>query len=737
MNAKIRWNLFLATTLGISVSAVPFAAAETTAAAPQTTATTARETEQNEVQASSSNLLNFQELTQVQASDSYSETASSSTFDVDLAASEADARSTAKKQETEDEVAIGLDRAEGDRLNSDTTENQAIHQQAKQLLAEAPAPKDNQLSDRTTRDTSLETVSSDSDLTDENNSMEQVTSVSQLSDVRPTDWAFQALQSLVERYGCIAGYPDGTFRGNRAMTRYEFAAGLNACLDKVNELIRSGTNNLATKEDLTALQRLQEEFAAELATLRGRVDALEARTAELEANQFSTTTKLRGEVIFALTDVLAGDKVSTRLPALPLDPITEAPQGSRRFDTEEQSTVFANRVRLELHTSFTGTDDLKIRLVAGNSAHPARSAPDNIKGFEYGPNPVIGYISVADQAGVGRSPEGQQTFQDIGTLSANNSFGLNHLSYKFSVTPNLRAVIMARGGEHFDYVPTTFSSWDDDNGGTGSLSLFGQRNPIYAIGNGAGLGLNYDLNRNLSLSVGYLAGNAENPAEQNGLFDGKNSVLAQLTFRPSSNLAVGLIYNRGYFTNGNIFNNDLGTSLANNPIFPADKYTTNSYGLSGLWRLSRRFAVNAWFAYTDAQSASGIIGPGTPFETRFDSSSADILTYGVSLAFPDLFKEGNLGGIVVGAVPYITRARIPSPFDAPQSFPDNFAGFGTDDSVKRIPSRATPFHVEAFYVHRVTDNILLTPGVIWLTAPNQTNKNPDVVIGTLRATFLF
>ena len=35
----------------------------------------------------------------------------------------------------------------------------------------------------------------------------QVTSVSQLSDVQPTDWAFQALQSLVERYGCIAGYP--------------------------------------------------------------------------------------------------------------------------------------------------------------------------------------------------------------------------------------------------------------------------------------------------------------------------------------------------------------------------------------------------------------------------------------------------------------------------------------------------------------------------------------------------
>lgn len=87
-------------------------------------------------------------------------------------------------------------------------------------------------------------------------SIEQVTSVSQLSDVQPTDWAFQALQSLVERYGCIAGYPDGTYRGNRALTRYEFAAGLNACLDRVNELIATATSDLARREYLTTIQRL-------------------------------------------------------------------------------------------------------------------------------------------------------------------------------------------------------------------------------------------------------------------------------------------------------------------------------------------------------------------------------------------------------------------------------------------------------------------------------------------------
>jgi hypothetical protein len=87
-------------------------------------------------------------------------------------------------------------------------------------------------------------------------SMNQVTSVSQLSDVRPTDWAFQALQSLVERYGCIAGYPDGTYRDNRALTRYEFAAGLNACLDQVTKLIGSSTANFVTREDLAVLERL-------------------------------------------------------------------------------------------------------------------------------------------------------------------------------------------------------------------------------------------------------------------------------------------------------------------------------------------------------------------------------------------------------------------------------------------------------------------------------------------------
>jgi hypothetical protein len=134
--------------------------------------------------------------------------------------------------------------------------------------------------------------------------MAQITSVSQLRDVSPSAWAYQALQQLVERYGCIVGYPDRTFRGDRALTRWEFAAGLNACLNTIERLLQE--NVAIAREDIVQLNRLAEEFAAELAALGARIDNLEQRTAFLENHQFSTTTKLKGEAIFALTDAFQG-----------------------------------------------------------------------------------------------------------------------------------------------------------------------------------------------------------------------------------------------------------------------------------------------------------------------------------------------------------------------------------------------------------------------------------------------
>jgi Carbohydrate-selective porin, OprB family len=111
-------------------------------------------------------------------------------------------------------------------------------------------------------------------------------------------------------------------------------------MDRVNELIAAATADMASKEDLATLQKLQEEFAAELATLRGRVDAVEAKVATLEKQQFSTTTKLQGEVAFSVADSFG--------------------------DNDNTETVLQNRMRLQLVTSFTGKDKLFTRLAAGN-----------------------------------------------------------------------------------------------------------------------------------------------------------------------------------------------------------------------------------------------------------------------------------------------------------------------------------------------------------------------------------
>ncbi len=53
----------------------------------------------------------------------------------------------------------------------------------------------------------------------------------------PTDhWAYQALLNLAGVYGCVSGYPDGTFQGENAVSRYEFAAGMDSCLNVLAEM---------------------------------------------------------------------------------------------------------------------------------------------------------------------------------------------------------------------------------------------------------------------------------------------------------------------------------------------------------------------------------------------------------------------------------------------------------------------------------------------------------------------
>ena len=503
-----------------------------------------------------------------------------------------------------------------------------------------------------------------------NTSLNQVTSVSQFSDVQPTDWAFQALQSLVERYGCIAGYPNGTYRGNRALSRYEFAAGLNSCLDRVNELIATATADMVTKQDLATLQRLQEEFSAELATLRGRVDALEGRTAELEANQFSTTTKLKGEAIFAVTDVFGG----------------ETGKANR--------AVFQDRVRLGLETSFTGRDILTTRLAAGNAT--GFSLRDNAN------SPIA-------SGGVGK-----QTFE-VGATSPANSVKIDKLTYEAPVGP-ARVYLSASGGQHSDYAAVNNPYFfDKTDGGKGALSTFASENPIYRIGGGSGIALNVpfgkpgdSLLKPSSLTLGYLASSANDPSPSNGLFDGNYAALGQLNFNVGNRVALAATYVHGYQKAGTtLFDSGLGTGAlvgtaqantlgVNSATGIASASSSNSYGISAAIKPSDKLSLSGFVSYHDV----------TGFGANDDKEA---WSYGAGLALPDFGKKGNVLGIFGGAQPYSLGAT----------------------------GRETPYQVEGFYKYRVSENVSVTPGVIWVASPGQNNTSNDAFVGTLRTTFSF
>ena len=504
----------------------------------------------------------------------------------------------------------------------------------------------------------------------------QVTNVNQLRDVSPTDWAYEALRSLVDRYGCIAGFPNQTYRGSQALTRYEFAAGLNSCLNQIERLIV--TQGSVGQEDIEAIARLSQEFEAELATLGGRVDELESRTALLEDNQFSTTTKLAGEAIFGIASVVAGSNEEL-IEENGDDEIDEVP-------------IFGYRTRLELNTSFTGEDLLFTRLSTGNF-------------------PVF-----AEETG---------TFQgDIAFAEpADSDIGLEVLFYDRPIGENTNILIGAIGLAADDIADTV--SILDGDGGSGAVSAFGTRSPIYLPPGETGLGIIHSFGDKLELSAGYLAGEASDPLDGSGLFNGSYSALGQLTITPFERLTVALTYVNGF----NQSDSGVGSDLANiqsltaagdnfDPLDP-DVFeggvptSNNSYGAQFSFALSDRIVIGGWGGLSkvrtlDEFTADGqIIGRG----------SQDIWNWAATLAFPDLIKEGSLGGIIVGMEPWVGSSSI------------DVEGFDEDDE--------TSLHAEAFYQYQLNDNIAITPGVIYINNPDNNEDNDDLVIGTLRTTFSF
>ena len=338
-------------------------------------------------------------------------------------------------------------------------------------------------------------------------SQNQVTSVTQFSDVQPTDWANQALSNLVETYGCVAGYPNGTFKGGQAMTRYVAAALLNACLDRVTEV---------TDE----LKRLMAEFEKELAVLKGRVDGLEAKVGELEANQFSTTTKLSGLATF----VVGG--------------VSNNPAG--------EQVTFNVDVQLNLDTSFTGKDLLRTVLRAGN--------------FDGDGNAFGGGLSTLEIA-----------FQEEG---GPDRVGIDKLFYQVPIGNQFTATLGARVGQE-DMLALWPSAYPSDTV-LNLLTLNGA--PLaYNKNLGPGLGLWWQAN-GWSLSANYVAANGADSSQ--GLFssDSAGTSTVQLGYG-QENWGIAAIYS---FIDGGV--GVPGATPFVTRQIEEEGERSNAFGLSGFWQ---------------------------------------------------------------------------------------------------------------------------------------------------------
>ena len=144
--------------------------------------------------------------------------------------------------------------------------------------------------------------------------------------IEPGDFIHQSINELANSRGCSVDISD------RSISRFEAASIVNSCLGNVAEVT-------------TVERSLIDEFSSELALIRGRIDGLEARLNEYEAGAFSTTTTLDGKAVFALGAVDGNEELSS---------------------SYSEAVTLAYVYQMNLNTSFTGDDNLYVRLKTTN-----------------------------------------------------------------------------------------------------------------------------------------------------------------------------------------------------------------------------------------------------------------------------------------------------------------------------------------------------------------------------------
>ena len=496
-------------------------------------------------------------------------------------------------------------------------------------------------------------------------SQEQVTSINQFSDVRPTDWAFQALSNLIERYGCVAGYPNGTFKGAQALTRYEAAALLNACLDRISEV---------TDE----LKRLLKEFEKELAVVRGRVDGLEAKVGELEASQFSTTTKLKADTRWVLGGIsYSGNQKKSDN--------TYGPDNRGAFVQFKDALTFNYDVRLNFDTSFTGKDLLRTQLRAGN-----------FRDSGFGADPT-------------RLTQLEAGFEEnVGNADGGDVVAINRLYYRFPIGSSFTAVVGPRFASD-EGLPFGFpSAYKADQ-----ILRFFQHAGSPAVYNrllGSGAGLWWRPGKTgFAFGGTYVSGNADsgqpNGTGSNSYTLGSSGGIGNSASQQTGILQLGYQGKNWNLSGGYAYNSAgvpiLGTPFSQGLLPSIYSSSTggghlSSWSVAGWWEplqtgwfpsISAGWGYNT-YNYT-GRVANSLVGPSL----NLDSAASQ--SWYVGLNWKDAFIKGNALGFAIGQPTFVTAI--------------------TGDNGDGIDSYDSNYAYEVYYKFQVTDAIAITPAVFWLS----------------------
>jgi hypothetical protein len=484
----------------------------------------------------------------------------------------------------------------------------------------------------------------------------EMNNVSQFTDVTPQDWAYEALRNLVERYNCISPYPDGTFKGNRSLTRYEFASLLNTCLEKMREVITANTGNLANKDDLIKIQKLKDDFNTELSVVKQKIDKLDDRTTALQNNQFSTTTLMGGEVIFAGAKAFGGD-----------------PPG-----TGKSNAVLNYLARLQLVSSFTGKDRLRLELSTGNFNGLGFADPQVL-------NTNTSLLSY--QAGY------------------NDNLQLSNLEYRFVGLGDRAVFTIKPVGFSLSSVLSPNSPYFDT--GRGAISRFAEANPIFKIGAlDAGLGMDYLLNKRTRIQVAYGVSNGNDPQYGAFLEKGAHAAGLQLLFLPGNDLATGLTYIYSYSPDGRL-NTFTGSAIADASGFINQPANIHALGGTLQWRIKPKLTFATW---------GGLAATYAAQTNAFSVSSNFMFSLGLSEPFN---RRGDLFAVMFGQEPKLVSVG-------------EYAGGNGG-----LLEDASSYHFETLYRFTVNDHISLTPGFFLVTHPGNIDTNNTIYVGVLRTTFRF